>query len=52
MSIMYRFVLKMWKERRVDEAYVLYQVEAGRLTKAEAEAILATPQDPIPEPTV
>lgn len=47
MSIMYKFVLKMWMERRVDEAYVVYQVEVGRLTQAEADAILATPQNPI-----
>lgn len=47
MSIMYTFVLKMWKERRVDEAYVIYQVEKKRLTQAEADDILATPQNPI-----
>lgn len=47
MSVMYPFVLKMWKERRCDEAYVLYQVEAKRLKQEEADAILATPQNPI-----
>ena len=52
MSIMYKFVLRMWKERRCDEAYVLFQVEEGRLTQAEADAILATPQNPLPEETV
>ena len=47
MSLMYRFVLQMWQQRRVDEAYVQYQVEMGRITQAEAETILATPQNPI-----
>ena len=47
MSLMYNFALKMWKERRVDEAYILYQVEVGRLTQAEANEIIATPQNPI-----
>lgn len=47
MSLMYNFALRMWKERRVDEAYILYQVEMGRLTQEEADAILATPQNPI-----
>lgn len=47
MSLMYNFALKMWKERRVDEAYILYQVEVGRLTQAEADAIIATSQNPI-----
>lgn len=45
MSLMYNFALKMWRERRVDEAYILYQVEVGRLTQAEADAIIATPQN-------
>ena len=47
MSLMYNFALKMWKERRVDEAYIYYQVEVGRLTQAEADAIVATPQNPL-----
>lgn len=47
MSIMYPFVLKMWKEQRCDESYVLYQVDAKRLTQEEADDILATPQNPI-----
>ena len=47
MSLMYNFALKMWKERRVDEAYILYQVEVGRLSQQEADAILSTQQNPI-----
>lgn len=47
MSLMYNFALKMWKERRVDEAYIQYQVEVKRLTQEEVGAILATPQNPI-----
>lgn len=46
MSLMYRFVLRIWVEGRADEAYVLYQVEMKRITQAEADAILATPQNP------
>ncbi|MGX8177417.1 hypothetical protein ACWS7L_07975 [Exiguobacterium artemiae] len=49
MSLMYRFVLSMWVQRRVDEAYVLYQVEMNRITQAEGETILSTPQNPLPE---
>lgn len=47
MSLMYNFAMKMWKERRVDEAYILYQVEVGRLTQEEADQIIATPQNPL-----
>lgn len=45
MSIMYKFAQRMWREGRVDEAYILYQVEVGRLTQPEADAILGTPQE-------
>lgn len=47
MSLMYNFALRMWKERRVDEAYILYQVEVGRLSQAEVDTILATLQKPL-----
>lgn len=47
MSLMYNFVLSMWKQRRCDEAYVYFQVEKERLAQEEADAILATPQNPI-----
>ena len=49
MSLMYNFALKMWRERRVDEAYILYQVEVGRLTQEEAKAVIASPQNLIVE---
>lgn len=45
MSLMYAFILSMWKQRRVDEAYVNYQVEMKRITQEEADTILATPQN-------
>lgn len=41
---MYRFTLDMWKQGRIDEAYIAYQVEKGRLTQAEADAIMSLPQ--------
>lgn len=47
MSLMYNFALSMWKQRRVDEAYILFQVERSRLTQDEADTILATPQNPV-----
>ena len=47
MSLMYKFVLQMWVQRRCDEAYVLYQYEMGRITEAEKDTILSTPQNPI-----
>jgi len=45
MSLMYNFVLSMWKQRRCDEVYINYQVEMKRITQEEADAILATPQN-------
>lgn len=50
MSLMYKFIVDMWKQRRVDEAYVLYQLEKKRITQEEADTILATPQNPITQP--
>lgn len=47
MSLMYNFVLSMWKQRRVDEAYVNYQLEMKRITQEEANEILSTPQNVI-----
>ena len=47
MSLMYKFIVDMWKQRRVDEAYVLYQLEKGRITQEEADTILSMPQNPI-----
>lgn len=40
----YVFFLNMWIMRRVDEAYLLVQVEKERLTQEEYEMIIATPQ--------
>lgn len=47
MSLMYNFVLSMWKQRRCDEAYVYFQVEKNRLTQEEADAIVATEQNAV-----
>lgn len=47
MSLMYNFILSMWKQRRVDEAYVNYQVEMKRITQEEADTILSTPQNAV-----
>jgi hypothetical protein len=35
----------MWMMNRVDENFVRAQVTMGRLTQAEADMILATPQN-------
>ena len=50
MSLMYKFIVDMWKQGRVDEAYVLYQLEKKRITQEEADIILAMPQNPITQP--
>ena len=41
----YGFILSMWVMRKVDEAWVRDQATKGRITAAEAEMILATPQN-------
>ena len=43
---MYNFLLNMWIMEKIDEAYLEAQVQKGRITGAEKEMILATPQDP------
>lgn len=40
---MYAFILNMWIMRKVDTAYIQSKVPT-RLTQAEADMILATPQ--------
>ncbi len=45
-EVYYNFFLNMWIMRKVDEAYLLLQVEKGRLTQEEYEMIIATPQIP------
>jgi len=42
---MYDTLLRMWKERKITEAKIRKAVEAGWITQAQAEEILATPQD-------
>ncbi|MDM5333442.1 hypothetical protein QUF56_09405 [Ureibacillus composti] len=44
MSLAYNFILNMWVMKRVDQTFVQAQVTHGRLTKEEADMILATPQ--------
>lgn len=43
-SVAYGFLLNMWIMKKVDELYLMGQVEKGRLTIEEKEMILATPQ--------
>lgn len=40
---MYQFILNMWIMRKIDAAYVQSKVPT-RITQAEADMILATPQ--------
>ncbi len=44
-SLAYNFILNMWIMKRVDETFVQGQVTLNRLTQAEADMILATPQN-------
>ncbi|WP_275900627.1 hypothetical protein [Paenibacillus periandrae] len=41
---MYEFVLNMWIMKRIDEAKVRSYVTKGFITQAEADMIIATPQ--------
>jgi hypothetical protein len=41
----YAFVLSMWKQCKITPEQVEALVTNGRLTRAEADAILATPRD-------
>ena len=43
-SLPYAFFLNMWVMRRIDESFLTLQVNYGRITQAEADMILATPQ--------
>ena len=43
-SLAYDFILNMWKEKRVDEAFAEGQVALGRLTQQEYIQILMTSQ--------
>ena len=40
----YTFFLNLWIMRRITEAQIELQVVRGRLTRQEADMILATPQ--------
>lgn len=44
MKDMYQFLLNMWIMKKVDESYLVAQVEKGRLTEEEYAMIIATPQ--------
>mgnify|MGYP003457995908 CR=1 FL=1 len=44
-SLAYGFVLSMWIQKRVNEAFVRKQFTDGRLTEQEVEIILGTPQN-------
>jgi len=41
---MYQFLLNMWVMRKVNETYLQGQVTKSRITQAEYEMIVATPQ--------
>lgn len=41
---MYNFLLNMWIMRKVDESYLQSMVVKGRITQAEYEMIVSTPQ--------
>jgi hypothetical protein len=43
-SLAYAFFLNMWIMKRIDALFIEKQVNDGRITQAEAEMILATPQ--------
>lgn len=41
---MYQFLLNMWVMKKVDESYLQNQITKGRITQAEYDMIVATPQ--------
>lgn len=41
---MYGFLLNMWIMKKIDEDYLALQVKYKRITEAEKEMIIATPQ--------
>lgn len=42
--MVYGFLANMWIMGRVDEVYLQNQVDRGRITQAEYEMIVSTPQ--------
>lgn len=42
--MIYGFLLNMWIMKRIDEAYLTTMVSMNRITEAEKQMILATPQ--------
>lgn len=42
--MVYGFLLNMWIMKRIDEAYLTSMVSLNRITEAEKQMILATPQ--------
>lgn len=43
-SLVYPFVLTMWTEKKIDEAFIRGQEKLNRLTLEEVETILSTTQ--------
>lgn len=43
---MYQFILNQWIAKKMTEDQVLFQVKKNRITKEEADMILATAQEP------
>jgi hypothetical protein len=42
--MVYGFLLNMWIMKRIDEVYLTSMVSLNRITEAEKQMILATPQ--------
>lgn len=42
--MVYGFLLNMWIMKRIDETYLTTMVSMNRITEAEKQMILATPQ--------
>ena len=41
---MYLFLLNCWILRKIDEEYLVDKVSKGKITQAECDMIIATPQ--------
>lgn len=41
---MYNFLLNMWIMKKIDESYLQNKVTQGKITQAEYDMIVATPQ--------
>ena len=44
-SLSYAFILNMWVMKNIDEAFIIGQMNRGRITQEEVDMILTTPQN-------